>query len=152
MRFTACTIRPDRQANRLLGRDVPVAPAEDGPLQADEQGKPAAARSTRSYIMRAFGDRLAQVREAVAAPAASLPPDELNRADFRICERFRPEVPDGTAEWGAKGALRGERIIALIGEGAGAADGSGHAWRQSLPSRAIMRDKQKGQDYGEPGT
>jgi len=42
--------------------------------------------------------------------ATSLPPDELNRVGFRLYERFRPELPDGTQGWGAKAALDLERI------------------------------------------
>jgi hypothetical protein len=46
------------------------------------------------------------------APAAhpSSPPDELERVGFRLCERFRPEVPEGVEGWGAKAELRIERI------------------------------------------
>jgi hypothetical protein len=102
--------KPQRRVIRLLGRDVPVQPAEDGTLRADESGKPASARAVRSYVMRAFGDRLGEVREAMEALAASLPPEELNRVGFRLYERFRPEVPAGAEGWGAKGELRIERI------------------------------------------
>ncbi len=45
--------------------------------------------------------------EAVAAP---LPPEVLNRVGFPLYDRFRPEVPVGAEGWGAKGALRIERI------------------------------------------
>ena len=101
---------PQRQVVRLLGRDVPVLPADDGTLRADENGKPASARSVRSYIIRAFGGQLDEVREAMEMLAASLPPEELNRVGFRLYERFRPEVPTGAEGWGAKGELRIERI------------------------------------------
>jgi len=43
--------------------------------------------------------------------AASLPPEELNRVGFRLYERFRPEVPEGSAGWGAKDVLQVMQII-----------------------------------------
>ena len=43
--------------------------------------------------------------------AASLPPEELNRVGFRLYGPFRPEVPEGTAGWSAKGVLQVMRII-----------------------------------------
>jgi hypothetical protein len=94
----------------LLGRDIPVMPADDGTLRANDDGKPALARSVQTYITRAFGDRLGEVREAMEALAASLPPDQLNRVSFRLYERFRPDVATGAEGWCAKGELRIERI------------------------------------------
>jgi hypothetical protein len=69
----------------------------------------------RSYVMRAFGDRLGEVREAMEALAASLQPEGLNRVGFRLYERFRPDVPTGAGGWGAKGELRIERIHSARG-------------------------------------
>lgn len=106
----AGALKRQRQVVQLLGRDVPVLPADDGTPRADDDGKPASARNVRSYVARAFGDRLDEVREAMEALAASLPPEELNRVGFRLYERFRPDVPPGTEGWGAKGELRIERI------------------------------------------
>jgi hypothetical protein len=102
--------KPQRQTVRLLGRDVPVLPADDGTLRADDHGKPASVRGAQSYIARAFGDQLGDVRAAMDALAASLPPEELNRVGFRLYEQFRPEVPTGAEGWGATGELRIERI------------------------------------------
>ena len=109
-RVRAADVKPRRETVRLLGRDVPVTHANDGTLQVDEGGKPASAKSVRSYLARAFGERLAEVRAAMEGLAASLPPAELNRVGFRLYERFRPEVPEGAQGWGAKGELRFERI------------------------------------------
>jgi hypothetical protein len=36
----------------------------------------------------------------------------LKRVSFRLHERFRPEVPEGVEDWGAKAELRIERIEA----------------------------------------
>ena len=99
----AAELKPRRQTVRLLGRDIPVLAADDGMLRAEDDGKPASAKSVQSYIARAFGDRLDEVRAAMEALAASLPSEELNRVGFRLYERFRPDVPEGAQGWGAKG-------------------------------------------------
>ena len=95
---------------RLLGREIPVVPAADGSLRAAEDGKPASARSVAGYVVRAFGDRLAEVRAAMEELAASMPREELNRIGFRLYEAFRPSVPEGVTGWGAKAELRLDRI------------------------------------------
>jgi hypothetical protein len=88
----AAELKPRRQTVHLLGRDIPTLAADDGTLRAEDDGKPASARSVRSYIMRAFGARLGEARSAMESLAASLPPEELNRIGFRLYEQFRPEV------------------------------------------------------------
>ena len=100
---------------RLLGREIPVAAAKGGAVVALDKDKPASPASVRNYLARAFGDRLGEVRAAMEALAASLPPDELNRTGFRLYERFRPEVPEGVEGWGAKAELRVERIRGAAG-------------------------------------
>ncbi len=92
---------------RLLGREIAVA--ENG--AALDKGRPAAATGVRTYLARAFGDRLDEVRAAMEALAGSVPRDELNRTGFRLYERFRPEVPEGVEGWGAKAELRIEQIV-----------------------------------------
>jgi len=111
----AAGLKPRVETVRLLGREIPVLPAADGTLRAEDGGKPASAKSVQSYIARAFGDRLGEARRAMEALAASLPPEELNRDGFRLCERFRPDVPEGAQGWGAKGELRVERIVETTG-------------------------------------
>jgi hypothetical protein len=49
--------------------------------------------------------------------AAQLPPEELNRTGFRLYEAFRPEVPEGTRGWGAKGELHIGRIRGALDPG-----------------------------------
>ena len=95
---------------RLLGREIAVAAAKGGTVVALDKDKPASPSAVRNYLARAFGDRLGEVRGAMEALAASLPPDELDRVGFRLYERFRPEVPEGVEGWGAKAELRIERI------------------------------------------
>jgi hypothetical protein len=111
----AAELKPRRQTVRLLGRDIPVLAADDGTLRAEDDGKPASAKSVASYIARAFGDRLGEARTAMETLAASLPPEEVNRVGFRLYERFRPVVPEGAQGWGAKGELRVEQIVGVAG-------------------------------------
>jgi hypothetical protein len=80
--------------------DIPVLAGGDGTLRAEDDGKPASAKSVQSYVARAFGDRLGEARAAMEVLAASLPPEELNRVGFRLYERFRPDVPEGVEGWG----------------------------------------------------
>jgi hypothetical protein len=94
-RIRAAALKPRRQIIRLLGREVPVLAAPDGTLRAEDDGKPASSKSVHTYIARAFGDRLPEVRAAMEGLAAALSPEELNRLGFRLYERFRPDVPDG---------------------------------------------------------
>ena len=104
-------MKPKQQTVRLLGRDIPVVAAADGQRRAEDDGKPASPKSVQGYIVRAFGDRLAEARAAMETLAAPLPPEELNRVGFRLYERFRPDVPEGAQGWGAKGELLVGRII-----------------------------------------
>ena len=101
LRERAGAIKPQRQVVRLLGRNAPVLPADEGTMRADEKGQPASARGVRSYVMRAFGE----VREAMEALAASLPPDELNRVDSGL----RCPLAPRDAEQRGNCRLRGSR-------------------------------------------
>ena len=69
-RAAAAELKPRTQTVRLLGRDIPVLPVADGTLRAEDDGKPASARSVQNYIARGFGDRLAEARAAMEALAA----------------------------------------------------------------------------------
>jgi hypothetical protein len=110
---TATALKPQIQTILLLGRDIPVLPADDGTMRADDNGKPASARSVAAYIAKAFGNRLDEARAAMEALAGLLPPDELNRVGFRLYERFWPDVPNGAQGRGVKGELRLERITTV---------------------------------------
>jgi hypothetical protein len=48
-------LKPRRQTIRLLGRDIPVLPADDGRLRAGDDGKPASAKSVQSYMRERSG-------------------------------------------------------------------------------------------------
>ncbi len=99
---------------RLLGREIPVSRSDGGLLLAAHGERPQSPASVKAYLARAFGDRLGEVRSAMEALAASLPPDELNRTGFRLYERFRPEVPEGVEGWGAKAVLDMGRIEGAV--------------------------------------
>jgi hypothetical protein len=105
----------ERQTVRLLGRDIPVARSDGGSMLAAHDGRPQSPASVKAYLARAFGDRLGEVRAAMEALAASSPPEELNRTGFRLYERFRPEVPEGVEDWGAKALLDIGRIERAAG-------------------------------------
>jgi hypothetical protein len=94
---------------RLLGRMIPVVRTAEG-LRAVEKGKPGGPQSVERYLRGKFGDALEEVREAMEALAASLPPAEIARRAFGLYERFRPEVPSDERGWGAKATLDVERI------------------------------------------
>jgi hypothetical protein len=91
---------PAEQIVRLLGKDIGLMVDADGLLlAARSDGKAAPSAPVRTYIARAFGDRLQEVWRAMEELAASLPPDELNRIGFKLYEQFRPEVPEGVKGW-----------------------------------------------------
>jgi hypothetical protein len=71
----------------------------NGTLRADDNRKPASAKSVRTYTLRAFGDRLPEVRAVMELVAVSLQPEELTSLGFRMDERFRPDVPVRAAGW-----------------------------------------------------
>jgi hypothetical protein len=69
-------LRPRRQIVQLVGREVPALPAADGNLRAENDSKPASAKSVQYYIARAFGDRLLEVRAATKTLVASFAPED----------------------------------------------------------------------------
>ena len=107
---------PAQPTVRLLGREISVTQDEEGQVAAVSDGRPQSAAAVRSYVARAFGDRLDEVRAAMRHLAASLPPDDLNRAGFRLYERFRPEMREGASGWRAKAELRIEAIERAAGD------------------------------------
>lgn len=77
-----------RDTVQLLGRKIPLTQDADGIVLADTGGKPALAAPVEAYIVRTFGKRLAEVRAVMEGLAQSTDPEELNRIDFRLYERF----------------------------------------------------------------
>lgn len=56
------------------------------------------------------------MRAALRKLARSLSPPELAGRAYPLYERFRPEVPEGEAGWGAKGLLDLDRVADLAAE------------------------------------
>ena len=98
----------------LLGKTIRLLPTEDGELRAADGDQPSDPAAVERYIVKAFGDRLPEVRAAMEKMAASLPAEELNRIGFRLYEKFRPEVPQGAEGWGARGILDLDRICSAV--------------------------------------
>lgn len=79
-----CKARKPLRTVRLLGRGMPLMRGDGGHPLAVRDSKPQPPAAVRNYLARAFGDRLGEVRAAMEALAASLPPEELNRVGFRL--------------------------------------------------------------------
>jgi hypothetical protein len=60
----AAELRPTFRPVRLLGRDIRLAGTEAGELLAEDKGKPGSPAGMRRYLVKAFGDRLAEVHAA----------------------------------------------------------------------------------------
>lgn len=105
--------KPDRQRQRreeetfavvVMGRPVPAINTKDG-IRATEKDKAISPQSVQRYLEGKFGEALPQVRKAFEELADSYSPDELNTKAYPLYEQFRPEIPEGTRGWGAKGDL-----------------------------------------------
>lgn len=94
---------------RLMGRTIPVVRTPDG-LRALAKDWPAKPASVERYLEGKLGDALPEVRASMERLAGSLPPAELARRAFRLCEGFRPAAPSGEAGWGRAGVLDLRRI------------------------------------------
>ncbi|MFZ2097235.1 MAG: hypothetical protein WAV05_11425 [Anaerolineales bacterium] len=111
----------ERQAGETLlvevvGRSVPVVQTEHG-LRATAKGEEIDPKSVERYLEKKFGVSLAETQAALEALAQAYTPQDLERAAYRLYERFRPEIPDGVRGWGAAGELNLERIHNLAKKG-----------------------------------
>lgn len=96
----------------LMGRGVPAVNTEKG-VRALAGSRPIAPVTVERYLERKFGDALPEAWKAMKSLANAFEPPELARRAFRLYEQFRPEIPEGTQGWGARGALDLERIREL---------------------------------------
>jgi len=88
----------------LCGRPLPAVRTKEG-VRAVVKDKPIEPESAERYLEAKFGDDLEPVRKALSLLARSLSAKELKEQAYPLYEKFRPEIPRGTAGWGAKGKL-----------------------------------------------
>ena len=98
----------------LLGKTIRLLPNADGELRAADGDQPADPVGVERYLVKAFGDHLADVRAAMEELAGRYDPRELNRIGFRLYETFRPEIPPGNEGWGKKAELDIGKILAAV--------------------------------------
>ncbi len=99
-------------AVEILGRPIPAVNTEEG-MRASIKGKPIAPESVERYLHQKFGDALPDVRAAMETLAKSLKPKILAARAYTLYEEFRPQIPEGTKGWGAKGELDLDQIRSL---------------------------------------
>ncbi len=93
----------------LMGRTVPVVLTDEG-VRATTEGRPTSPSSVEHYLKGKFGEALPEVQKAMEELARSMPPRQLAARAYSLYEDFRPEIPEGTKGWGAKGELDLDRI------------------------------------------
>jgi hypothetical protein len=96
----------------LLGRGVPAVKTPKG-LRAAIQGEAIHAGSVEAYLKQKFKDDLEEVRAAMEKLAKAYTPKQLESKAYGLYEKFRPEIPEGTKGWGAKGELDLDYIRSL---------------------------------------
>jgi hypothetical protein len=96
----------------VLGRGIPAVKTSKG-LRATIKGDQIEPESVERYLRQKFGDDLEDVRAAMQELAGSLPRGKLAQTAFTLYEKFRPDVPEGTKGWGAKGELDLDAIRSL---------------------------------------
>ena len=88
----------------LLGRRVPVVRTPQG-VRATTHGRPDSPEAVARYLASKFGESLPAARAAMIKLAVAYTRDQLASQAYALYERFRPQIPAGTAGWGAKGVL-----------------------------------------------
>jgi hypothetical protein len=96
----------------ILGRGVPTLKTPKG-LRAAIKGEPIHAGSVESYLQKKFGEELDEARAAMEKLAKAYTPKQLESKAYDLYEKFRPEIPEGTKGWGAKGELDLDYIRSL---------------------------------------
>jgi hypothetical protein len=99
----------------LMGRTIPVVLTDDG-VRATTEGRPTSPASVEHYLKGKFGEALPDVQSAMEKLARSLTPRQLATRAYSLYESFRPEIPEGTKGWGAKGELDLDKIRSLVGK------------------------------------
>ncbi|MCI0610771.1 MAG: hypothetical protein L0Z71_17125 [Anaerolineae bacterium] len=96
----------------ILGRGVPAIKTSHG-LRAAIKGEEIDVESVERYLKQKFGDDLDEVRTAMEKLAKAYTPKQLEKEAYGLYEKFRPEIPEGTKGWGAKGELDLDFISSL---------------------------------------
>ena len=96
----------------LLGRGVPAVKTPKG-LRAAIKGEAIHAGSVEAYLKQKFKEDLDDVRAAMEKLAKAYTPRQVESKAYDLYEKFRPEIPEGTKGWGAKGELDLEYIRSL---------------------------------------
>jgi hypothetical protein len=99
----------------LLGREVPTVKTAEG-IRAVVKDRPENPAAVQRYLEQKFGGALPEVTEAMRTLAKTHTPKQIEEAGFSLYEAFRPQIPRGTAGWGAKGRLELDRIHVLVRE------------------------------------
>lgn len=88
----------------ILGRGIPAIRTPQG-LRAAIDGEVIRAESVETYLQQKFRADLDEARTAMQTLAEAYTPEELASRAYDLYEKFRPEIPEGTKGWGAKGEL-----------------------------------------------
>ena len=96
----------------LLGRGIPAVKTPKG-LRAAINGEAIHAGSVETYLKQKFKDDLDEARAAMEKLAKAYTPKQLESKAYGLYEKFRPEIPEGTKGWGAKGDLDLDYIRSL---------------------------------------
>jgi len=96
----------------LLHRAVPVVQTRDG-LRAVSKDRPIPPESVERYLQTKFGNDYGAAKGAMTRLAKAIPPAALAERAYALYEAFRPDVPAGTAGWGATGVLNLGRVLEL---------------------------------------
>jgi hypothetical protein len=96
----------------VLGRDVPAVKTPKG-LRAAIKGEAIDPESVETYLKQKFKDDFDEARSAMKKLAKAFTPKQLEGKAYGLYEKFRPEIPEGTKGWGAKGELDLDYIRSL---------------------------------------
>jgi hypothetical protein len=96
----------------VLGREVPAVKTPKG-LRAALKGEAIHAGSVQTYLEKKFKEDLHDTRKAMEKLAKAYTPKQLESKAYDLYEKFRPEIPEGTKGWGAKGELDLDYIRSL---------------------------------------
>jgi hypothetical protein len=96
----------------ILGRGVPAVKTPQG-MRAAIKGKAIPPESVQTDLEQKFGEDLDDARAAMEKLAKAYTPKQLEAKAYDLYEKFRPEIPEGTKGWGAKGELDLDYIRSL---------------------------------------